>query len=319
MTGDFDPGRELPLPPFVSRPSRDPAADDDPRPLPPWTSNGRDLGGGPPADAERESHAGADPGPWEEEPAAAAEAEPWNEDAPVADPAEWTAAEPATDDEWSTEPAWEPEEAEEASYATWEPDSDAGDDSEAAEALHDAEEDAHAAQVGLDPWAAAAPIEESTDEPLEDAEEETWLLEEHPDGMLLEVTDEEMVVEIGPNDPWSVEPPDAAGQAVEPAATPLDELVETAGRALGDSAEWTSAPLATFPGEARAWKVAATGGDADARTRGDEAAEAAAALDRLAARLREEGWDGLHARGEDALANAIAAFLHGYRAGRADG
>lgn len=102
--------------------------------------------------------------------------------------------------------------------------------------------------------------------------------------------------------------------------TPIDELVETAGLALGDSSSWAEQPLATFEGEAGAWDaVAAHGGSAEAGpsdAEDDGAAEAAQALEAIARRLRDHGWDALASSADDRLTSALAAFIAGYRAGR---
>lgn len=107
-------------------------------------------------------------------------------------------------------------------------------------------------------------------------------------------------------------------------ASPLDELVETAGQALaGSASSWVEAPLATWPGEAEAWNSVAAGSDTDLAEPGAaqdrDLVEVADALEQLARDLRARGRAALEPAGHDRLGTALASFVAGWRAARGDG
>lgn len=278
------------LPPFSARFwSGPPPAPGSDRPLPPWSSEGKPLGG-----EAGETPVEAGGVPW----AAAELPEP-------AEPGEDIPSPPAAvTDAFAGEP-WpglEPEDEETAPAVA------EGDDEEPwAVSTGDADE----------PWATAPADEPPTAEP--------WAGEPEP-GMLadsMEPEPEPLVLDDAAEaEAWAAAAEADAGLERESAASsPIDELVDVAGEALAGANPWTEAPLGTWPGEAEAWEAATVGGDpaAEANAGDREIDEMAAALERLAVDLRNRGESALDAAGQGAIDGALAAFLAGWRAARRGG
>lgn len=338
MRSDPEPGREPTiLPPFVAREPESGRASGDARPLPPWSSSGRDLAGSAePADeaetapeapwttGEGESEtppwAGApEPSEASTEPFTASEPWPGDEVDEPAATAGWTPSSDPDDDPWAAQAL--PGEPEPRILD----DSDRGpaDGDEAVLMLDGADEEPFAleetdgeaslvlnepAVSGDEPWLQVDSPREDAAEPWSQSggEDEPWstpLAEAEP--AQASPWGEEGVLdaaEPAPEDvapPWRPEPDRPAEELPPAAPSPLDELVETAGQALaGSGMPWEEAPLATWPGEAEAWDASAAG--SAALTPEPDAGEDASRVVEMAHHLERLAAD-LRLRGADAL------------------